>query len=132
MRKALFTIFISSVFFLNGCTEVPKKTYIEEAEIYHWYHPHVTVARFVYDHKTCLGIKEIHRKSRFSKILDPTTPYTIPKWDGLWATFESRDGREIGHRIAMSIPSNQSSQGSRTYRKCMFAKGYNLKEAYGH
>jgi hypothetical protein len=119
-----------TVFALTGCYAPPSKTYIENAEIYHWYHEYATLAKFVQDHKACLGVFEIKPRSRMSKFLNPMQPYTIPQWDGMWSTFQSRDTDEIGQRVAFSTPSNQSTNSMRKYRICMLKKNYSLLEAY--
>lgn len=110
---------------LSACS-IPTRGEIENATVYHWENNNVVTAKFIQDHKACLGVKYTKPKSRIQNLLDPMTPYTIPKWDGMWATFESRGHREVGQRIAFSIPSNSSSGLESQYKKCMMNLGYRL------
>ena len=97
-----------------------------DATVYHWEHDHVTMSRFVQDHKRCLGLDGRRgERSRWAQWLNPMEPATVPQWDGLWATFESRGYREAGQRIAFSVPSGQTAHIHR-YRECMEGRGYRL------
>ena len=109
-----------------GACSIPTRGEIENATVYHWENNNVVMAKFIQDHKACLGVKYTQPKSRIQSLMDPMTPYTIPRWDGLWATFESRGYREVGQRIAFSIPSNTSIGLESSYKKCMLNLGYKL------
>jgi len=98
---------------------------LDDATVYHWEHDHATMSKFVQDHKNCLGSTGSGQRSRFANMLSPMEPATVPQWDSLWATFESRGHREVGQRIAFSIPSGESGQ-LHSYRGCMEAFGYRI------
>ena len=120
-----FYFILIPMIFLEACS-IPTRGEIENATVYHWENPNVVMAKFIEDHKACLGIKYTKPKSRIQSLMDPMTPYTIPKWDGMWATFESRSHREVGQRIAFSVPSNSSANLESAYKKCMLNLGYRL------
>ncbi|MHA1550109.1 MAG: hypothetical protein ACTSXV_01485 [Alphaproteobacteria bacterium] len=83
--------------------------------------------QFVRDHKKCLGAPDrAVRPTRIQKFLLPDKPYTIAKWDSIWATFESRQYGEAGQRISLSIPSNGGYAAPNSYRRCMIRKNYLL------
>ncbi|MBD5405377.1 hypothetical protein HDR59_02395 [bacterium] len=123
MLKINFTLI--PVLLLAACS-IPTRGEIENANVYHWENNNVVMAKFIEDHKACLGVKYTKPRSRIQNLMDPMTPYTIPKWDGMWATFESRGHREVGQRIAFSVPSNTSVGLESSYKKCMINLGYRL------
>jgi hypothetical protein len=111
---------------LAACMGQPDNGSLDDATVYHWENDNVTMAKFIHDHKNCLGVgNSTGQRSRIANILSPMEPATIPKWDGLWATFESREHREVGQRIAFSVPSGESGQ-LHNYRGCMENLGYRL------
>lgn len=120
------THFISMGMLILAACSIPTRGEIDNATVYHWENNNVTMEKFIQDHKACLGVKYTKPKSRIQNLIDPMTPYTIPRWDGMWATFESRSHREVGQRIAFSIPSNSSTGLESAYKKCMINFGYRL------
>ena len=111
---------------LTGCLAFPTPGNIEDANVFHWENNYVTTGKFIQDHKSCLGVRGQQTKTQGSNIFNNMKPKTVPKWDGLWATFESRDFKEAGQRIAYSIPSEGGNSNMSNYKKCMISLGYNL------
>ena len=111
---------------LSACNSFPYNGDINNATVYHWENDYVTMGQFITDHKLCLGVKGPNIGSQAGNIFNNMKPKTIPKWDNLWATFESRDFREAGQRISFSLPSEGGSNSFNSYRKCMETAGYNL------
>ncbi|MBN2675666.1 MAG: hypothetical protein JXR30_00240 [Alphaproteobacteria bacterium] len=112
--------------FLCGCWGFQEGS-LDDADVFHWENETVTMSQFVRDHKHCLGAPErATRPNRIQKFLLPNKPYTIAKWDSLWATFESRQYGETGQRISLSIPSQGGYDSPNSYRRCMIRKGYLL------
>ena len=83
-------ITISIISILYGCNSFPYNGNIKDAYIFHWEHDYVVMSKFIEDHKNCLGVKEPNIGSQAGNIFNNMKPKTIPKWDSLWATFESR------------------------------------------
>ena len=99
---------------------------LDDATVYHWENDKVTMNKFVTDHKRCLGTDgSTGQRSRIAEIISPMEPSTVPQWDSIWATFESREYREAGQRIAFSVPSGEGGQLHR-YRECMENLGYRI------
>ena len=115
----LFTI-------LSGCLAFPVPGSLEDAHVFHWENEYVVMAKFIEDHKACLGVKGVQPQTQMSNIFNNMKPKTVPKWDSLWATFESHDYREVGQRIAFSIPSDGGNSNPNNYRHCMEELGYRL------
>ncbi len=111
---------------VSACNNFPYNGDINNANIFHWEHDYVVMAKFITDHKGCLGVKGVKIGSQAQNIFNNMKPKTIPQWDSLWATFESRDYREAGQRIAFSIPNDGSTDSNNSYRKCMENLGYHL------
>lgn len=111
---------------MAGCNAFPSNGDINNATVFHWENDYVTMAKFIEDHKGCLGVKGMQIKTQMSNLFNNMKPTTIPKWDGLWVTFESRDYREVGQRIAFSVPSSGANDGINNYKKCMLDSGYRL------
>ena len=110
--------------FLGGCWGMQQGS-LEDADLFHWENDHVTMRQFVRDHKKCLGAPErAVRPSRIQKFLLPYKPYTVPRWDWLWATFESKQYGETGQRISLSVPSNGGYSSPDRYRRCMIKRNY--------
>lgn len=128
MQKKFFIIML--FVFLTSCLTPPSKTRYEdnigESTVFHWQNDFVTFPRFVEDHKYCLGIKSSNIRSQIDKILSPLTPYNVPKWDGIWATFESRSYTDSGQRISVSTPPRHGHVRPAKYKKCMVKKKYRL------
>ena len=118
-------ITISIISILYGCNSFPYNGNIKDAYIFHWEHDYVVMGKFIEDHKNCLGIKEPNIGSQAGNIFNNMKPKTIPKWDSLWATFESRSYKEAGQRIAFSVP-NEGAEGRNSYQQCMENLGYHL------
>lgn len=111
---------------LMGCLSIPAPGNIDDAQVFHWENDYVVMAKFIEDHKACLGVRGNRARSQSSNIFNNMKPRTIPKWDSLWATFESRSHREVGQRIAFSIPSDGGNSNASNYKKCMLDLGYRL------
>jgi hypothetical protein len=111
---------------LVSCSFYPDNGDIENAFVFHWAHEHATMSKFVTDHKGCLGVKGRVTRGQLDNMLTPMEPMTVPKWDDMWATFESRGYREAGQRIAFSIPSNTGAPMLSSYQTCMEDIGYKL------
>lgn len=127
MKTGTLAIAILAGLPLAGCLTVPVPGDIDMAEVFHWENEYATMGKFVQDHKTCLGVTQhTQHKSRMKTLVNPMDPMTMPQWDGMWATFESREYKEGGQRIAVSIPSNSSAALSAQYKPCMLAKNYRL------
>ncbi|MDR2098702.1 MAG: hypothetical protein LBO78_01595 [Rickettsiales bacterium] len=122
--KSARSIAVAAV--VSGCMAVPVPGDVEDSEVFHWEKETVTMEKFISDHKACLGVKNAAPRSRMENLLNPMEPYTMPKWDGMWATFESRGYRETGQRVAFSIPSSGGGTMTGQYRKCMLNLGYAL------
>ena len=114
------------VFELSGCASFPVPGNLDDAQVFHWENEYVVMAKFIEDHKACLGVKGPQTKSQMSNLFNNMKPKTVPKWDSLWATFESHDYREIGQRIAFSIPSDGGNGNTNNYKHCMENLGYKL------
>ena len=101
---------------------------IDDATILNWENDAVTTEQFVRDHKSCLGIKskDYEPRSRIAKLLSPNQSAQMPKWDGLWVTFQSNEYQDVGQRALLSVPPNQASKTTGYYRKCMLRRGYLL------
>jgi len=111
---------------LSGCFGIQSGS-LDDADVFHWENDYATFPQFVQDHKRCLGVTDNPTPySRFQKLLMPYRPYTVPKWDSIWATFESRGGAETSQRIALSVVSNSGFDSPSSYRKCMLKTGYYL------
>ena len=115
-----------SILFLYSCNSFPYNGDINDAHIFHWEHDYVTMNKFIQDHKACLGVKGVKIGAQAQNLFNNMKPRTIPQWDTLWATFESRDYKEAGQRIAFSIPNEGSMDSKDNYRKCMENIGYSL------
>ena len=111
---------------LVACMTFPTNGDINNATVFHWENDYVVMAKFIEDHKGCLGVKGVQVKSQMSNLFNNMKPATVPKWDGLWATFESRDYREVGQRIAFSLPNSGANDNMNNYKKCMLDLGYRL------
>ena len=113
---------------LYSCASVNSGS-IDDATILNWENDAVTVEQFVRDHKSCLGVNTPSHipRSRIAKLLSPNQSPQMPKWDGLWVTFQSNEYADIGQRSLMSVPPNSSSKSVGAYRKCMFKHGYLLR-----
>ena len=111
---------------LSGCLSFPVPGSLEDAQVFHWENDYVVMAKFIEDHKACLGVKGMQAKSQMSNIFNNMKPKTVPKWDSLWATFESHDYKEAGQRIAFSIPSDGGNANPGNYKRCMEELGYRL------
>lgn len=121
--KGIHLVFL---LFLTGCWGAQQGS-LDDADVFHWENETVTMRQFVRDHKKCLGAPErATRPSRIQKFLLPYKPYTVAKWDSLWATFESRRYGEVGQRISLSVPSNTGYASANSYRRCMLRKNYAL------
>ena len=114
------------VLLLPGCLTFPVPGNLDDAQVFHWENENVIMAKFITDHKSCLGVKGNKPKTQMSNIFNNMKPNTVPKWDGLWATFESRDYREAGQRIAFSVPSDGGNAIGNNYKRCMENLGYRL------
>lgn len=121
-----FIIVLVCLMGLSACGSVPVPGNIDDATVFHWENNYVVMEKFIQDHKGCLGVGHTKPRSRMQNLMNPMDPYTIPKWDGMWATFESRSHKETGQRIAFSLPSNSSVSLTNSYRKCMTNLGYYL------
>ena len=122
MKKGLLLVAV----FLSGCWGFQQGS-LDDADLFNWENESVTMAQFVRDHKKCLGAPDRPtQQNRLQKFLLPQKPYTIPKWDGLWATFESRQYGETGQRISLSVPSGTGYAAPSSYRRCMMRKEYYL------
>ena len=124
MRIKLLALFL----ILAACSS-PNSGSIENATILNWENEAVTTEQFVRDHNRCLGVdRPAHMpRSRVAKLISPNQSSQMPNWDGLWVTFQSNEGREVGQRALMSIPPNSSSKSVGAYRRCMFRNGYLLR-----
>ena len=111
---------------LSACLSFPVPGNIDDAQVFHWENENVVMAKFIQDHKACLGVRGNQPKSQASNIFNNMKPRTVPTWDSLWATFESNDYREAGQRIAFSIPSDGGNSNTTTYQRCMKELGYRL------
>ena len=111
-----------------GCSS-PNSGTMDNATVLNWENEMVTTEQFVRDHKSCLGIDTpAHMpRSRIAKLIAPNQSGQMPKWDGLWVTFQSNEGAEVGQRALMSIPPNQSAKTVGAYRRCMMRRGYLLR-----
>ena len=110
----------------SGCLSFPVPGNLDDAQVFHWENEYVVMAKFIEDHKACLGVKGPQTKSQMSNLFNNMKPKTVPKWDSLWATFESHDYREVGQRIAFSIPSDGGNSNTNNYKHCMENLGYRL------
>ncbi len=124
--KYLSLIFTTLLLF--GCTSIQEGS-IDQATVLHWENDRVTLDQFTRDHKECLGVTKpsYTPRTRLEKFLMPNAATTMPKWDGLWVTFQSNEYSEGGQRIVMSVPSNQTANSVGAYRKCMFGRNYLLR-----
>lgn len=113
-------------FFMLASCGVYTETSLDEAMIFHWENRFVTMQTFIDDHKKCLGVQSVRVNSRLQNVLDPGTPKTVPKWDGIWATFQSRESGEHSQRIAVSASARQGTASADIYEDCMLEAGYNL------
>jgi len=115
---------------LSGCSS-PNAGSIDNATVLNWENEMVTTEQFVRDHKYCLGIHNpsYAPQSRLARLLMPNSGEQMPKWDGLWITFQSNESTETGQRVLMSVPPNTAARSVGAYRKCMFQKGYLLRAA---
>ena len=111
---------------MAGCAVYPSNGDVNNATVFHWENDYVVMAKFIEDHKGCLGVKGTPVRSQMSNLFNNMKPMTVPKWDGLWATFESRDYREVGQRVAFSVPSSGANDNVNHYKKCMLDLGYRL------
>ncbi len=109
-----------------GACGIYQETSLDDATIYHWENKYVTMQTFVDDHKKCLGVGTVRVTSWLNNLLDPATPRTIPRWNGIWATFQSRESGETAQPIAVSASSRQSSASPDVYEDCMLQMGYTL------
>ena len=125
IKKLIKLSFLTGIF-LSSCNSFPYNGDINNATVYHWENDYVTMKQFITDHKLCLGVKGNYVGSQEQNIFNNMKPRTIPRWDNLWATFESRDFREAGQRISFSLPSEGGSNSFNSYKKCMETAGYNL------
>ncbi len=125
MNNKYFKLLIYTLF-LNGCLAFPTPGNLDDAHVFHWENNYVTMEKFIDDHKSCLGVRGIQTKTQASNIFNNMKPKTVPKWDSLWATFESRSYKEAGQRIAFSIPSEGGNGNANNYRRCMLDLGYYL------
>lgn len=126
MKFTYIAIVITSSALLSGCLVPPKRVSLDNATVYNWQHDYVTFQQFSRDHMNCFGIKEAPMQSQFMKTLDPLSPRVMPKWDGVWATFENRTYRETSQRIAVQLPPGTTGWPVSRYKKCMYQKGYYL------
>ena len=113
---------------LSACASANRGS-IDDATILNWENDAVTTEQFVRDHKSCLGIKsnDYTPRSRIARLLLPNQNDQMPKWDGIWVTFQSNEYRDVGQRSLMSVPRNKSSRTLGAYRRCMFRRGYLLR-----
>jgi hypothetical protein len=119
---------IGLLLLLSACASVNGGN-IDNATILNWENEAVTTEQFVRDHKSCLGIKsnDYTPRSRIARLLLPNQNDQMPKWDGIWVTFQSNEYRDVGQRSLMSVPRNKSSRTLGAYRRCMFQRGYLLR-----
>jgi hypothetical protein len=117
-------IFGLTFLILGACGGTYYETHIEDAEVFHWYNKNVTRRTFLSDHKKCLGVENVLVNSQFNKFFSPATPKTIPRWDGIWATFASREDGEVSQPIAVGSVSGQSTASADVYADCMKALDY--------
>ncbi len=120
LRKTLI------VFSLAACNAIPVPGNVDDAEVFHWENDYVVMAKFVEDHKLCFGVKQQRVKTQMGNLFGNMRPATVPKWDGIWSTFESRSHREVGQRISFSMPNDGGSYNPNAYRQCMIDLGYRL------
>ena len=121
-----YTKLLVPTLILNACLAFPTPGSLEDAQVFHWENSYVTMEKFIQDHKACLGVRGIQTKTQAANIFNNMKPKTVPKWDGLWATFESRSHKEAGQRIAFSIPSEGGNSNGNNYKRCMMDTGYRL------
>lgn len=116
------------VFLLFSCSS-PNTGDIKNATILNWENDSVTFEQFIRDHKYCLGIKkkDYEPRSTIFKLLAPNQSAQMPKWDGLWVTFQSNEYKDIGQRSLISVPPISTSKSIGGYRRCMFRQGYLLR-----
>jgi len=112
--------------FLANCATFPDNGKVDESFVFHWVNEKVTMPKFIEDHKRCLGVEGKSKRSQFMDILTPMEPMTVPRWDSMWATFESRGFREAGQRISFSIPSGTAMPQINAYQECMEKLEYRL------
>ena len=113
------------IFFMLAACESYETASLSDADVYHWENRFVTMQTFIEDHKKCLGVKTVAVESKLSRLLDPASPRVVPRWDGLWATFSSRESGEMTQRIAVSSTGKQATASSEVYEECMLQAGYN-------
>ncbi|MDR1009294.1 MAG: hypothetical protein LBL52_03515 [Rickettsiales bacterium] len=111
---------------LGACYTLPDNGNLEEATVFHWENEQVTLPKFITDHKGCLGLKGRPQRNSMESLLYSTEPMTVPRWDSLWATFESRGYKEAGQRMSFSIPSGLGDPEINGYKTCMKDLGYRL------
>ncbi|MCL2439198.1 MAG: hypothetical protein FWD15_01660 [Alphaproteobacteria bacterium] len=111
---------------LSACYTVPDQGDLDDATVYHWENEFITMEQFVRDHKACLGVQKTRRRNSFENLLYGHEPEVVPRWDSLWATFESRGFQEAGQRVMFSIPAGQGDVKLHNYRACMIGRGYRL------
>jgi len=128
MRNSFLLIAGCLSLLIAGCSS-PNSGSIDDAMVLNWENEMVTMEQFVRDHKNCLGVtKAPHQpRSRAAKLLMPNQASQMPKWDGLWVTFQSNEHRDTGQRMLLSVPPNTASRSVNSYRRCMFRKGYLLR-----
>ena len=120
--------YLALLFALTACASVNRGS-LDDATVLHWENEAVTTEQFVRDHKSCLGLNEPSYipRSRIAKLLSPNQSAQMPKWDGMWVTFQSNEYKDIGQRSLMSVPRNATSRTTGAYRRCMFRRGYLLR-----
>ena len=123
----LLFIFPIMLFFLSACAPMPESTSIENADIFNWQNDYVTFSKFIKDHKNCIGSGDLTARTQLSKMFDPK-PYTITKWDGIWASFQERSRTEVGQRIFISTPSRDETVSAGEYESCMYELGYYIMD----
>ncbi|MDR0804037.1 MAG: hypothetical protein LBO08_03040 [Rickettsiales bacterium] len=123
------TIALCSLLFAICACSSPNNGSIDDATILNWENEMVTTEQFVRDHKRCLGnTSPPHMpQSRLAKLFAPNQAEQMPDWDGLWVTFQSNEGTDVGQRALMSVPKNSNNKTIGSYRKCMFGRGYLLR-----
>lgn len=119
---------LSILLILTACASANRGN-IDQATILNWENEAVTIEQFVRDHKACLGIDrpDYIPKSRIAKLLAPNQTGQMPKWNGLWVTFQSNEYADVGQRSLLSVPPHSSTKTIGAYRKCMFRRGYLLR-----
>lgn len=120
--------YLALVLILSSCASMNRGS-IDNATILNWENEAVTTEQFVRDHKSCLGIRQnqYQPRSRIAKLIAPNQSGMMPKWDGMWVTFQSNEYRDVGQRSLMSVPRNTASNTIGAYRRCMFRRGYLLR-----